>query len=154
MWIVVDTAVYDLSKFADLHPGGAYALTQPMARPHTQLGLETEAIPVQLIDMREEHDSRVMIDDVLDSFLVKPDVHHLRRWRSVYPELSHERRVFKKVGPIRRAERPGEALKIIHVRSGFVASCTKEAYNDIILKLPRIRREESDKRDQIRDVVP
>lgn len=29
LWIIVDTKVYDLSKFASLHPGGQYVLTTP-----------------------------------------------------------------------------------------------------------------------------
>lgn len=28
MWIIVDTAVYDVSKFADMHPGGSHVLLQ------------------------------------------------------------------------------------------------------------------------------
>lgn len=26
LWIVVDSKVYDVSRFADMHPGGAYVL--------------------------------------------------------------------------------------------------------------------------------
>jgi cytochrome b involved in lipid metabolism len=26
LWCIIDTAVYDLSKFVDLHPGGAFVL--------------------------------------------------------------------------------------------------------------------------------
>jgi predicted heme/steroid binding protein len=28
IWIIVDSAVYDMSKFVDLHPGGAHVLLQ------------------------------------------------------------------------------------------------------------------------------
>ncbi|BGP14303.1 hypothetical protein JCM10213_009164 [Rhodosporidiobolus nylandii] len=36
LWIIIDSAVYDLSKFADLHPGGLYVLLQVAGKDATE----------------------------------------------------------------------------------------------------------------------
>ncbi|GAA5834742.1 hypothetical protein JCM9279_007095 [Rhodotorula babjevae] len=36
LWIIVDTAVYDVSKFADMHPGGSHVLLQVAGKDATE----------------------------------------------------------------------------------------------------------------------
>lgn len=45
-WVVVDTAVYDLSKFADLHPGGAAVIVSRSLVPSRVFQVEPPSFPI------------------------------------------------------------------------------------------------------------